>query len=178
MALGGWVFSKQLHIDASTVALCVMAAALVINVVSWDDVLKNKGGWNTLIWYGGIIGLSSTLTKAGFFAWLADTLQANLNFGDHNTLALLAILFLSVAIRYLFASGGAYVAAMVPVFATVGAVAGANPMLLALGLLFSNAYGGAMTHYGGAAAPIIFGAGYNDTKSCRSSRVSTGFWRY
>ena len=165
MALGGWVFSKQLHIDASTVALCVMAAALVINVVSWDDVLKNKGGWNTLIWYGGIIGLSSTLTKAGFFAWLADTLQANLNFGDHNTLALLAILFLSVAIRYLFASGGAYVAAMVPVFATVGAVAGANPMLLALGLLFSNAYGGAMTHYGGAAAPIIFGAGYNDTKS-------------
>ena len=165
MALGGWVFSKQLHIDASTVALCVMAAALVINVVSWDDVLKNKGGWNTLIWYGGIIGLSTTLTKAGFFAWLADTLQANLNFGDHNTLALLAILFLSVAIRYLFASGGAYVAAMVPVFATVGAVAGANPMLLALGLLFSNAYGGAMTHYGGAAAPIIFGAGYNDTKS-------------
>lgn len=165
LALGGWVFSKQLHIDASTVALCVMAAALVINVVSWDDVLKNKGGWNTLIWYGGIIGLSSTLTKAGFFAWLADTLQANLNFGDHNTLALLAILFLSVAIRYLFASGGAYVAAMVPVFATVGAVAGANPMLLALGLLFSNAYGGAMTHYGGAAAPIIFGAGYNDTKS-------------
>ena len=165
MALGGWVFSQQLHIDASTVALCVMAAALVINVVSWDDVLKNKGGWNTLIWYGGIIGLSSTLTRAGFFAWLADTLQANLNFGDHNTLALLAILFLSVAIRYLFASGGAYVAAMVPVFATVGAVAGANPMLLALGLLFSNAYGGAMTHYGGAAAPIIFGAGYNDTKS-------------
>ncbi len=165
LALGGWVFSRQLHIDASTVALCVMAAALVINVVSWDDVLKNKGGWNTLIWYGGIIGLSSTLTRAGFFAWLADTLQANLNFGDHNTLALLAILFLSVAIRYLFASGGAYVAAMVPVFATVGAVAGANPMLLALGLLFSNAYGGAMTHYGGAAAPIIFGAGYNDTKS-------------
>jgi divalent anion:Na+ symporter, DASS family len=165
MALGGWIFSKKLGIDASTVALCVMAVALIINVVSWDDVLKNKGGWNTLIWYGGIIGLSSTLTKAGFFAWLANTLQANLNFGDHSTLALLVILFLSVAIRYLFASGGAYVAAMVPVFATVGAVAGANPMLLALGLLFSNAYGGAMTHYGGAAAPIIFGAGYNDTKS-------------
>lgn len=165
MALGGWIFSKQLGMDASTVALCVMATALIINVVTWDDVLKNKGGWNTLIWYGGIIGLSSTLTKAGFFAWLADTLQANLNFGDHNTLALLSILLLSVAIRYLFASGGAYVAAMVPVFATVGSVAGANPMLLALGLLFSNAYGGAMTHYGGAAAPIIFGAGYNDTKT-------------
>lgn len=164
-ALGGWIFSSQLGIDASTVALCVMAGALVFSVVSWDDVLKNKGGWNTLIWYGGIIGMSGVLTKAGFFKWLAATLQTSLDFGDNSTMALLAILFISVAIRYLFASGGAYVAAMVPVFATVGAVAGANPMLLALGLLFSNSYGGSVTHYGGAAAPIVFGAGYNDIKS-------------
>lgn len=164
-ALGGWIFSKQLGIDASTVALCVMAAALVLNVVSWDDVLKNKGGWNTLIWYGGIIGMSGVLTSAGFFKWLAATLQTSLNFGDSSLTALLVILFISVAIRYLFASGGAYVAAMVPVFATVGAVAGADPMLLALGLLFSNSYGGCVTHYGGAAAPIVFGAGYNDIKS-------------
>lgn len=164
-ALCGWLFSKLLGVDEATVALCVMAAALIINVVSWDDVLKNKGGWNTLIWYGGIIGMSGVLTKAGFFAWLAETLKHSLSFGDNATMALLVILFISVAIRYLFASGGAYVAAMVPVFATVGSLSGANPTLLALGLLFSNAYGGAVTHYGGAAAPIIFGAGYNDIKS-------------
>ncbi len=164
-ALGGWVFSKFLNINEATVALCVMAAALIINIVTWDDVLKNKGGWNTLIWYGGIIGMSGVLTKAGFFDWLAETLKHSLSFGENATVALLVLLFISVAIRYLFASGGAYVAAMVPVFATVGSLSGANPMLLALGLLFSNAYGGAVTHYGGAAAPIIFGAGYNDIKS-------------
>lgn len=165
LALGGWMFSSFLHIGASTVALCVMALALLVGIVSWTDVLNNKGGWNTLIWYGGIIGLSDVLTKAGFFKWLATVLQANLDFGGHSIVALLVILFISVLIRYLFASGGAYVAAMVPVFATVGLVAGAPPMLLALGLLFSNSYGGSLTHYGGAAAPIVFGAGYNDTKS-------------
>lgn len=165
LALIGWVFSKQLNVDAATVALCIMASALVIGVVSWDDVLKNKGGWNTLIWYGGIIGLSTVLTKAGFFKWLALVLEDLLNFGDHGNVALIAILIVSVAIRYLFASGGAYIAAMMPVFAAVGIATGAPPMLLALGLLFSNAYGGSVTHYGGAAAPIIFGAGYNDIKS-------------
>ena len=67
--------------------------------------------------------------------------------------------------RYLFASGGAYVAAMVPVFATVGHVAGAPAQLLALGLLFANSYGGSVTHYGGGPGPIAFGAGYNDIKS-------------
>ncbi len=46
------------------------------------------------------------------------------SFGDQAMLAFFVIMFISVAIRYLFASGGAYVAAMVPVFATVGMVAG------------------------------------------------------
>lgn len=165
LALLGWVGADFLNIDASTVAICVMAVTLLLGVVTWDDVLKNKGGWNTLIWYGGIIGMSGVLTKAGFFKWLAQVLGDNLSFGDHAMIALFVIMFISVAIRYLFASGGAYVAAMVPVFATVGLVAGAPPMLLALGLLFSNSYGGALTHYGGAAAPIVFGAGYNDIRS-------------
>ncbi|MBK5145217.1 anion permease [Budviciaceae bacterium BWR-B9] len=165
LALSGWIGADFIGIDASTVALCVMAVTLILGVVTWDDVLKNKGGWNTLIWYGGIIGMSGVLTKAGFFAWLATFMGEHLTFGDHAMTALFVIMFISVAIRYLFASGGAYVAAMVPVFATVGMVAGAPPMLLALGLLFSNSYGGSLTHYGGAAAPIVFGAGYNDIRS-------------
>ncbi|MDT9446630.1 anion permease [Escherichia coli] len=42
---------------------------------------------------------------------------------------------------------------------------GAPLMLTALALLFSNSYGGMVTHYGGAAGPVIFGVGYNDIKS-------------
>lgn len=66
LALGGWVFSSALGVNESTVAICVMALMLVLKIVTWDDVIKNKGGWNTLIWYGGIIGLSSLLSKVGF----------------------------------------------------------------------------------------------------------------
>ena len=80
-------------------------------------------------------------------------------------MGIVIIVFLSIVVRYLFASGGAYVAAMVPVFATVGLVTGTAPALLALAILFSNSYGGCITHYGGAAGPIIFAAGYNDIKS-------------
>lgn len=165
LALLAWIFAKPLHVDATTIALTVMVLCVLLNIVSWDDILKNKAGWNTLIWYGGIIGLSGVLEKAGFFDWLATTLNHYLKFENQGTLALIIILTLSVAVRYLFASGGAYVAAMVPVFATVGKVAGAPLELLALGLLFSNSYGGSVTHYGGGPGPITFGAGYNDIKS-------------
>lgn len=164
-ALFCWIFANVLNVNATTVALTVMVLCIILNIVAWDDILKNKAGWNTLIWYGGIIGMSSILDKAGFFKWLAITFETYLNFDGHGNIALMVILFISVAVRYLFASGGAYVAAMVPVFATVGKVAGAPVELLALGLLFTNSYGGSVTHYGGGPGPITFGAGYNDIKS-------------
>ncbi|SQB20889.1 Sodium:sulfate symporter [Citrobacter koseri] len=75
--------AKQLGVDESTVAIVVMGAMLLLGVVSWDDVVKNKGGWNTLIWYGGIIGLSSLLSKVKFFDWLAELFKNNLSFDNH-----------------------------------------------------------------------------------------------
>ena len=155
----------KIAMDATSVAVGIMALTFITGVMSWDELLKNKSGWSTLIWFGGIVGLSDVLTKMKFFSWLAVVMKSYMNFGDNATLALWVIVFASVAVRYLFASGTAYVAAMLPVFLTVGMAAGANPMALALALAASNSYGGALTHYGGAAAPIIFGAGYNTTKS-------------
>ena len=167
LAVLSWALGEKIGIkEASTTAISIMTLLVICGVLVWDDMLKNKGAWNTLVWYGGLLGLSGVLEKAHFFDWLSATMQANLNFGGiSSTIATIIILFMSVAVRYLFASGGAYIAAMVPVFAAVGLAAGADPTLLALGLLFSNCYGGALTHYGSGPAPVIYGAGYNDIKS-------------
>ncbi|MCG3944719.1 anion permease, partial [Escherichia coli] len=137
----------------------------LLGIVTWEDVVKNKGGWNTLIWYGGIIGLSSLLSKVKFFEWLAEVFKNNLAFDGHGNVAFFVIIFLSIIVRYFFASGSAYIVAMLPVFAMLANVSGAPLMLTALALLFSNSYGGMVTHYGGAAGPVIFGVGYNDIKS-------------
>ncbi len=164
-ALLGWIFSRHLGLNESAVAVIAMVSALIFNIISWNEVLQNKGGWNTLIWYGGIIGLSATLNKVGFFQWLASFMSAHLDFLGPGNSTIVLLLFLSIVVRYLFASGGAYVAAMVPVFATIGLITGTAPLLFALAILFSNSYGGCITHYGGAAGPIIFAAGYNDIKT-------------
>ena len=101
-------------------------------------MVKNKGGWNTLIWYGGIIGLSSLLSKVKFFEWLAEVFKNNLAFDGHGNVAFFVIIFLSIIVRYFFASGSAYIVAMLPVFAMLANVSGAPLMLTALALLFSN----------------------------------------
>lgn len=117
LALLGWIFSKSLGVDESTVAIVVMATMLLLGIVTWEDVVKNKGGWNTLIWYGGIIGLSSLLSKVKFFEWLAEVFKNNLAFDGHGNVAFFVIIFLSIIVRYFFASGSAYIVAMLPVFA-------------------------------------------------------------
>ncbi|HCR6615578.1 TPA: anion permease, partial [Shigella flexneri] len=108
LALLGWIFSKSLGVDESTVAIVVMATMLLLGIVTWEDVVKNKGGWNTLIWYGGIIGLSSLLSKVKFFEWLAEVFKNNLAFDGHGNVAFFVIIFLSIIVRYFFASGSAY----------------------------------------------------------------------
>ena len=165
LAITGWILPTfGIKIDATAVAIVAMIATFVCGIISWDDLLKTKAAWNTLIWFGGILGLSSALTKGKFFEWLAKFLEAHMNFGLDPFMMLILISIISVAVRYFFASGTAYISAMLPVFLIVGMNAGIDPTLLAFIMIGTNAYGGSVTHYGAAPGPIIFSAGYNNVK--------------
>ena len=165
LAITGWILPTfDIKIDATAVAIVAMIATFVCGIISWDDLLKTKAAWNTLIWFGGILGLSSALTKGKFFEWLAKYLEAHMNFGLDPFMMLILISVISVAVRYFFASGTAYISAMLPVFLIVGINAGIDPTLLAFIMIRTNAYGGSVTHYGAAPGPIIFSAGYNNVK--------------
>ncbi|MFE8102572.1 anion permease [Brenneria goodwinii] len=171
----GQIFCITLKIDATAVAMVATVMCLLCGIIKWDDLLNNKGAWNTLLWFGGIIGLATALNKAKLFDWLAETIQNNVDFGNNPYITLSIIGFISIIVRYFFASASSYAVAMLPVLLTVGKVAGADPMALALVLAATNSYGGALTHYGGGAAPIIFGAGYSDVKTWWSSGAVVAF---
>ena len=165
LAITGWILPTfDIKIDATAVAIVAMIATFVCGIISWDDLLKTKAAWNTLIWFGGILGLSSALTKGKFFEWLAKYLEAHMNFGLDPFMMLILISIISVVVRYFFASGTAYISAMLPVFLIVGINAGIDPTLLAFIMIGTNAYGGSVTHYGAAPGPIIFSAGCNNVK--------------
>ena len=83
LAIVGWVLPTfDININATAVAIVAMLATFVCGIINWDDLLKTKAAWNTLIWFGGILGLSSALTKGKFFEWLAKYLEAHMNIHD------------------------------------------------------------------------------------------------
>ena len=154
-----WMFGKPLHVHSTAAALAGLSVLLVSRVLSWDDVLNEKGAWNTLIWLSTLVMMASFLNKLGLIPWFSETVAGL--FGDVGWLpAFLALSLIYFYSHYFFASNTAQVSSMYAAFLGVAVVVGTPPLLAALVLgFFSNLFS-SMTHYGTGPAPVLFGAGY------------------
>jgi len=154
-----WVLSGTLGIHTTATALLGLVVLLLSGVLSWDDVLKEKGAWDTLVWFSALVMMASFLTELGLIPWFSETVGAWFGGSGWVTgfLALSLIYFYS---HYFFASNTAHVSAMYAPFLGVALALGAPPLLAALVLgFFSNLFS-SMTHYGTGPAPVLFGVGY------------------
>lgn len=160
-----WSTSSFTKIDATLVAIMGVCVMLITDVLTWKDVLDDKGPWDTLMWMGGLVCMADFLNKLGFIPWFAKTVAGSLvGIPWVVTLAILFVVYLYV--HYGFASMTAHVTAVYPAFLAVAVAAGAPPYLAALGLAYLSNLCGSITHYATGTSPIYFGAGY----------VSQGKW--
>ena len=160
-AILAWALGSFVGIDANAVAVLFVGLLLLVGVLTWDDLLANKAAWSTFMWYGGVIGVIGTLTKTGFFAWLGEFIQQNVNLSGMNWIVVMAlIVVIVIGCRYLFASGVVYAGTVLPILVAIAAAADV-PLMPALMLLaMVSIYGGQVTHYSGTLSPILFGVGY------------------
>lgn len=166
LAILGWMFGSELNLNTTAVAIITIGLCLFFRIVSWDQFVNAKGAWTTFAWYGGIIGLANALNKADFFKWLALFVKSHMDLSHFSPIVVICILIVvSIFVRYLFASGGAYALSMIPVFFAIGLAAQVPIMPLALSMAFSLSYASMLTHYGSAPGPVLFGAGYVDQKT-------------
>jgi len=154
-----WIFSKQLYVHSTATAIVGLSVLLVTGVLTWEDVLAEKGAWNTFIWLSALVMMASFLSKLGLIGWFSDTISGL--FEDVGWLpAFLALSLIYFYSHYFFASNTAHVSSMYAGFLGVAVAVGAPPLLAALVLgFFSNLFS-SMTHYSTGPAPVLFGAGY------------------
>lgn len=166
-ALVLWATSELTHLNATLVAMIAVGVLLLLSVLTWDDVLAEKGAWNTMFWMGSLITLAGALAKSGFVkAVYTMAGEAILSAGLSwlAAFALLAIIY--VYSHYAFASVSAHIGAMYAAFLAVAVAVGTPPLLAALSLAGLSNLMIPLTHYGGGAAPILYGADF----------VSQGKW--
>jgi DASS family divalent anion:Na+ symporter len=159
LLIGLWILSGTLGVHTTTTALVGLVVLLICGVLTWGDILREKGAWDTLVWFSALVMMASFLTELGLIPWFSQAVGGA--FGGmgwvSGFLALSLVYFYS---HYFFASNTAHVSGMYAPFLGVAMVIGTPPLLAALILgFFSNLFS-SMTHYGTGPAPVLFGAGY------------------
>lgn len=169
VALILWIFGAQwFKLDATVVALMVFCAMILLNVISWDDVVTNKAAWNVLIWFGTLVTLADGLKLVKFLDWFAASTAGAMQ-GLPIATILLSLVAIFFIVHYMFASLTAHTTALLPVFVAAAMVVPGMPVkIIAMMFCFSLGIMGVISPYAAGQSPIYFGSGYLPSKD---------FWR-
>ncbi len=154
-----WIFGRKLGIHSTTVAFGGLGVLLVSGGLTWNDILQEKGAWNTLVWFAALVMMATYLNELGLIPWFGETMGTAVA-GISWATAFLILSLVYFYSHYLFASNAAHVSFMYGAFLVVAIAVGTPPMLAAFVLAFFSNLFSSMTHYGTGPAPLLFGSGY------------------
>ncbi len=154
-----WMTTAFHGINYAVVAMVGICVLLLTGVLSWEDVITERGAWDVFIWYGGLVRMAEALGETGITKRFAES-AAGFTIGWHWAAALAVLLLIYFYAHYGFASITAHVSAMYIPFLVVIIAAGAPPALAVLMLAYFSNLSASLTHYGTTPAPIWFGGGY------------------
>jgi divalent anion:Na+ symporter, DASS family len=155
-----WIFAPQLGgIDATTTAFAGLLVLLVTGVLTWQDLLDEKGAWDTLVWFSALVMMAGFLSKLGLIAWFSKEMGTLVS-GEAWVVGFLILTLVYFYSHYFFASQTAHITAMYAAFLAVALAMGVPPVFAALVLAFSSNLFSSLTHYATGPAPVYFGSGY------------------
>ncbi|MEP7731197.1 anion permease [Marinomonas primoryensis] len=148
-------------VNTTAVAFLGLSILLVTGVLSWEDVLKERSAWDTVVWFSALVMMATFLNKLGLVQWFSSVVESNiadLGFGWGASVVILVAVYFYV--HYFFASTTAHITAMFAAFYMAGLALGAPPLFLGLLLAGASSLMMSLTHYATGTSPIIFGSGY------------------
>lgn len=155
------LFGDAFTFNATATAFLGLTVLILTGVLTWDDILKEKSAWDTIVWFSALIMMASFLDKLGLIDWFSSNIEqriTQMGLGWVGAVTILTLVYLYI--HYFFASTTAHVTALFAAFYAVGLSLGAPPMLYALILAAAGNIMMSLTHYATGTAPVVFNSGY------------------
>ncbi|VFQ88069.1 unnamed protein product [Cuscuta campestris] len=156
-----WVAGDSIGVASVVTAMVGLSLLLIFGVLEWDDCLSEKSAWDTLTWFGVLVGMATQLSSLGVISWMSDAVAAFLK--SHSVNWSGAFFILQAAyffIHYLFAGQTAHVAALYSAFLGMHLASKVPSLFAALALAYNTNLNGALTHYSSGQAAVYFGGGF------------------
>lgn len=158
-AMIAWGTCLWTGLNANAIGIGLVAYLFATGALKWNEVLQEKGAWDTLIWFGTIVGLATGLASLGFIKWMSDSLANSLT-GFSWEVAFLMLGVAYIYVHYIFATAVGHTGALYVPFAAVAIGAGAPPVMTAICFgLYSNIMW-SLTEYAGGPGPLYYGQNY------------------
>lgn len=132
-----WVTQPLTGLD-NTLTSCISCAAMAfsgIELITWDKS-KNFVGWDGIFLVGGATAIAMTMFTTGASTWVANIFSGMLS-GMSVTMVIFLVCVFGILIHLIVPTGGALVALMIPIMATIASNIGISPAILALPIGFS-----------------------------------------
>ena len=151
--------SKSIHgLGTTTVSLLGLISILLLNILSWDQMVKNHRAWDTFIWLGGLLTLATKLKDLGFISWLAKTIQYSFD-GINPILLFIVLSLIYFYSMYLFNAYRSYYCLASAIFIILLDI-DLNPFLIVGVIAYFSNLCGCLTNYSTGPVIIYFGNGY------------------
>jgi L-tartrate/succinate antiporter len=158
-ALALWIGGGS-FVDPAMVALVAISLMVLFSLISWDDIVGNRTGWNVLVTFATLLTMAEGLSRTGVIDWVGRAVSSVLaGHGPLSVLAILVVLFF--LLHYMFASLTAHATALLPAMLAAGmAVPGMPVRPFVMLMVFSLGLMGVLTPYATGPAPVYFGSGF------------------
>ena len=153
--------TKSFHgMGTTTVALLGLVMLLILNIATWDQLVKNYKAWDTLIWLGGLLTLATGLKSTGFISWISESINSSFEGVDSFTLLIVLVLIYFYSM-YIFSMLTAHIVALGSTIMVVASGTDLNPILVVGIIAYLSSLCGCLTNYSTGPVIIYFGNGYS-----------------
>jgi len=153
--------TKSFHgMGTTTVALFGLVMLLILNIATWDQLVKNYKAWDTLIWLGGLLTLATGLKSTGFISWILESMNSSLERMEPFTLLILLVIIYFYSM-YIFSMLTAHIVALGSTIMVVASGTDLNPILVVGIIAYLSSLCGCLTNYSTGPVIIYFGNGYS-----------------
>ena len=153
--------TKSFHgMGTTTVALFGLVMLLILNIATWDQLVKNYKAWDTLIWLGGLLTLATGLKSTGFISWISESMNSSLEGMEPFTLLILLVIIYFYSM-YIFSMLTAHIVALGSTIMVVASGTDLNPILVVGIIAYLSSLCGCLTNYSTGPVIIYFGNGYS-----------------
>ena len=158
-----WATANWNKLDITLTAILGILALLFTGALTWEDIKSEKGAWDILVWYGGLLFFGKALNELGIPKVFADWVGSS--FGGAGWVVVLSVtLLIYFYAHYAFPSITTHLLALYPAFVALLLAKHAPLGLVVFSFAcFANLSAG-LTHYGTTPAPMFFEKGYVSLK--------------